>query len=143
MSNKFIRIVLSKSIFSTICKILCFSSFCVFASSAFSAAYEKQESDYGHKTVYFREYKIEVKQGSDYKTGKSFQYKEGYLIYSETPVGTIRVAACLANICEKWTNEPNSFKQYEDKRAKIKTDERLADNDQMEECIIEIKLIKK
>jgi len=115
----------------------------IFTSPVLAATYEKQESDYGHKTIYLRGYEIVTKQGVHYQTNKPFQYKEGYLIYSETSTGaTQRKAACLADICKKWTNDPKSFKRYEDKRAKVKTDERLDDKNEFEECIMEIKIIK-
>jgi hypothetical protein len=116
----------------------------IFTSPVLAATYEKTESDYGHKIIYLRGYEIVAKQGIHYQTKKPFQYKEGYLIYSETSTGiaTQRKAACLADICNKWTNDPKSFKRYEDKRAKVKTDERLDNNNEFEECIMEMKIIK-
>ena len=135
----------SHSIIKTFSSIRKFSylsvALSIFITPAFSATYDTTQ-DYGNKTIYLRGYKIAAKQGSDYKTGKPFTYKEGYLIYSETPSGATREAACLADICKKWTDQPNSFKEYEDKKAKTLTSERLTDNNNMEECIMEMKLVK-
>lgn len=127
--------------FSSIRKFLYLSAtFSIFITPAFSATYDTTQ-DYGKKTIYLRDYKITEKQGSHYKTGKTFTYKEGYLIYSETPLGATREAACLADICKKWTDQPNSFKEYEDKKAITLTSERLTENNNMEECIMEMKLV--
>jgi len=116
----------------------------VFSSPVFAATYEKTESDYGHKTIYLRGYELVTKKGVHYQTKKEFLYKDGYLIYSETPTGTLRKAACLggSSLCEQWTKNPQSFEKYENKRAKVKTDERI-ENNASEECIMDIKLLKK
>ena len=115
-----------------------------FFSLVFAATYEKTESDYGHKTIYLRGYELVTKKGVHYQTNKEFLYKEGYLLYSETPTGALRKAACLggSNLCEKWTKDPKLFEKYENKRAKVKTDERLVNNES-EECIMDIKILKK
>lgn len=116
-----------------------FAASCV---SSFSAAYEKQDADFGHKTVYFESYENVVKQGVNYKTNKPFQYKDGYIIYTEKSAGTPRRAACLADMCSMWTNDPKSFEKYRGKRAKVKTDERL-EGDLSEEVFMEIKILTK
>jgi hypothetical protein len=117
---------------------------CIFSSPMLAATYEKKESDYDHKTIYLRGYELVTKQGIHYQTNQKFLYEDGYLIYSETLAGTLRKAACLSGseLCDKWTKDPNSFKRYEGKRAKIKTDERL-ENNKLEEVIMDIRLLNK
>lgn len=118
---------------------------CGLSLNGIAATYEKTDRDYGHKTIFFVKYEVVSKVGIDYKSDKPIQYQEGYVVYSEIPSGTERRAACLADICEKWTKNPSLFEKYVDTRANVKTDERFVkvkDSEESEECIIGIKLIK-
>ena len=100
--------------------LVCF----IFLSYVSSEAYEIKDKDDSKKIVFLRGYEIKDK-------------KEGYLIYSDTPAGTLHKAACISAKCDKWTKNPQLFDKYKKKKIKIKTGERHQNN-LREECILDI-----
>jgi hypothetical protein len=96
----------------------------VFVNYLSSEAYEIKDKDDTKKIVFLRGYEIKDK-------------KEGYLIYSEAPAGALHKAACISAQCDKWTKDPQLFEKYKNKKIKIKTGERLQNN-QREECVMDI-----
>lgn len=125
---------------SSLLAITAFSFASLFASgTSLAAAYEQQDSDYGHKTINIVKYESRTKV---YGAGKPYQ--EAYITYTEKSGGTERVAACGSDICDKFLKNPSKFNSlYAGKRASVKTDERTANDDKtMEEIILELKIKK-
>lgn len=123
----------TKPTYSALCSIV----FLLISQSAIAVAYEKKESDYGYKTVYIENFKIVNKQ-----YGNGPKYKEVHLVYKETYGGDEHNSACLTSLCEKFITNKNGFEKYIGKRAKLKIDDRLDNNEKFEEVIMGLSIIK-
>jgi hypothetical protein len=119
---------------STISKIIWLGLISIGANCAFAATYEKQDQDYGQKSIWLMKFIIEKKKDTQGGT-----YQEGYILYKESIAGRDHKARCLAKICGEFLKNPTRFKEYEEKRASVKTEDDESGSEDSGEIIWDIK----